>query len=112
MQVTVDVQPTGEAVLHLAGRLDLVSAVAVKQRLAAVVAAGQHRLVVDLAEVPFIDSSGLASLIGGLKAARLAGGDLRLARPTDQARTILKLTRLDRVLRPYPTVEEALAGYS
>ncbi len=111
MDVTVDAQPAGIAVVRLAGRLDLLSAGAVKQRLAEAVAAGQRRLVVDLAAVPFIDSTGLTSLIAGLKAARQAGGDLRLARPTDQARTILGLTTLDRVLRPYPTVEEALAGY-
>jgi anti-sigma B factor antagonist len=112
MQVNVDAQPAGVAVLRLAGRLDLLSAAMVRQRLAEAVAAGQHRLVVDLGEVPFIDSTGLTSLIGGLKAARQAGGDLRLARPSEQARTILRLTRLDRVLQPYPTVEEALAGYA
>ena len=111
MRVTVDAQPGGAAVLHLVGRLDLVSATAVKRHLAEAVAAGHRRLVADLAEVPFIDSTGLASLIGGLKAARLAGGDLRIARANDQARVILRLTKLDRVLRPYPTVEEALAGY-
>jgi hypothetical protein len=54
---------------------------------------------------------GLGALIGGLKAARLAGGDLRYTRPGEQARLVLELTRLDRVLRPYPTVEDALAGY-
>ena len=112
MQVTVDAQPAGVAVLRLAGRLDLLSAAIVKERLAEVVAAGQRRLVVDLGEVPFIDSTGLTSLIDGLKAARQAGGDLRLARPGEQARTILRLTRLDRVLQPYATVEEALAGYA
>ena len=57
MQVTVDAQPTGVAVLHLAGRLDLLSAAIVKERLAEVVEAGQRRLVVDLGEVPFIDST-------------------------------------------------------
>ncbi|MGN6809497.1 MAG: STAS domain-containing protein, partial [Thermomicrobiales bacterium] len=79
--------------------------------LSGAVAAGHQRLVVDLADVEFIDSTGLGSLVSGLKASRLAGGDLRLARPPEQARTILQLTTLDRVLRPYDTAEEALAGY-
>jgi hypothetical protein len=48
--------------------------------------------------------------MGGLKAARVAAGDLRLARPTAQARTILEITTLDRVLRLYESVDEALAG--
>jgi anti-anti-sigma factor len=97
--------------VRLAGRLDLLSAADVKQGLSKAVSDGRRRLVVDLAEVGFIDSSGLGALIGGLKAARLAGGDLRIAGAGDQARVILELTTLDRVLRPYSTVEEALSGY-
>jgi len=42
---------------------------------------------------------------------RLAGGDLRIARANDQVRSVLKITSLDRVLRPYATVDEATAGY-
>jgi anti-anti-sigma factor len=64
-----------------------------------------------MADVDFVDSSGLGAIIGVLKAARQVGGDLRIARPTSQLRSILELTMLDRVLRPYETVEEALTGY-
>ena len=74
------------------------------------VAARHPRPVADLAEVEFIDSTGLGRLVSGLKATRMAGGDPRLARPVEQARTIPKLTTLDRVLKPYATTEEALAG--
>jgi anti-sigma B factor antagonist len=111
MDAHVDVRPDGVAILHLRGRLDLVTAPQVKDLLAKTVAEGHPRLVVDLAEVSFIDSSGLGALISGLKAARVAGGDLRLACVGEQGRVVLGLTTLDRVLRPYATVEEALAGY-
>ncbi len=111
MEVIVDSRPGGIGVVRLIGRSDLLSAGEVRQRVAEIIADANRRLVVDLAEVPFIDSSGLAALISGLKAARLAGGDLRIARPNDQARSVLEITSLNRVLRPYSTVEEALAGY-
>ena len=111
MDVTVDRRPAGVAVVRPMGRLDLNHAAELRERLAALVAAGQHRLVVDLAGVASIDSSGLGALIGGLKAARLAGGDLRLAAATDQARVVLQLTTLDRVLRSYPTEAAALNGF-
>jgi anti-sigma B factor antagonist len=111
VDVTVEPREPGTAVVRLSGRLDLLSAGAVKERLASAVAGGHPRLVVDLGAVPFVDSSGLGALIGGLKAARLAGGDLRLARPAEQAAMILELTNLSRVLRAYATVEEALAGF-
>jgi anti-anti-sigma factor len=98
-------------VIALGGRLDLLSASAAKSCFNEEVQRGRRKLVVDLGEVSMIDSSGLGALIGGLKAARLANGDLRLARTQEQAQTILRLTMLDRVLVTYGTVEEALAAY-
>lgn len=110
MQIAIE-QQTGVAVLRPEGRLDLLSAAQLKQQLTDAVAGGAQQLVIDMAGVTFIDSSGLGALIGGLKAARLAGGDLRIARAGEQARLVLELTRLDRVLQAYATVEEAVAGY-
>jgi anti-sigma B factor antagonist len=110
MELVVAPQGPGVAVARLEGRLDLLSAPDLKKLLTQTVADGHPRLVVDLAGVAFIDSSGLGALISGLKAARQAGGDLRIAAAGDQPRTVLQLTTLDRVLRPYATVEEALAG--
>ena len=111
MEIDVETRGNRVAVIGFAGRLDMLSAVDVKQKLVEVVEGGSHRLVIDLDKVSFVDSSGLGALISGLKAARVAGGDLRLARPDKQVRYILEVSTLERVLRPYATVEEALAGY-
>ena len=111
MDITVDERESGAAIVTLTGRLDLLSAPSVKARLAEEVAAGRKKLVVDLGAVSFIDSSGLGALIGGLKAARVAGGDLRIARPSEQAQVILRLTTLDRVMKPYAGLDEALTGF-
>jgi anti-anti-sigma factor len=111
MNVQVERHGEATAVITLVGRLDLVSASTAKRRITDTVAEGARQLVVDLDGVTFIDSSGLSSLVAALKAARQAGGDLRIARPNEQARVILQMTTLDRVLTPFPTVEEALRGY-
>ena len=111
MDATVEPRSDGVAVVRLVGRLDLASAEAVKQQLVQAVGSGYRQLVVDLDGVDFLDSSGLGALIGGLKVARVARGNLRIARPNDQVRLVLELTTLDRVLYPYGTVEEALADY-
>ena len=110
MEISAERRYGGVTVVRPEGRLDLLSAAELKRLLVEEVGAGQNRLVVDLLGVTFIDSSGLGALIGGLKATRTAGGNLRLARAGEQALTILELTTLDRVLRPYPTVEAALAA--
>ncbi len=102
----------GITIVRMDGRLDLLAAAEVKQQLAELIASGHRRLIFDLDRVSFVDSSGLGALISGLKAARQAGGDLRIARANQQVRTLLNLTMLERVLRPYETIEEARAGYS
>ena len=112
MNVYVQPGPEGISVVRLDGRLDMLTAAQVKTLLAEETAAGRSRLVVDLASVSFIDSSGLGALISGLKAARLAGGDMRIANAQEQARMVLEITRLDRVLRLYDSVEQAMTDYT
>ena len=111
MQVSIERREGQVAVVTPEGRLDLASASEFKQTLNDAVAAGDRTLVVDLSKVPFVDSSGLGALISGMKATRLAGGDLRLAQVGEQARLILELTSLDKVMKLYPTVEEALVDH-
>jgi anti-sigma B factor antagonist len=109
--VAVEARDGGVAVVRLAGRLDFQSAPDAKQELVDAVAAGSPKLVVDLAAVEFLDSSGLGALIAGLKAARAAGGDLRLAGVPEQARVVLSLTTMDRMFAAHASVAEAVAGY-
>lgn len=111
MDVEIHSESGTLAVVHPVGRVDLLSAPDLRRALTETVLSGKCRLIVDLNDVPFIDSSGLAALISGLKAARLAGGDLRVARATDQAQNVFRLTKLDRVLQSYQSVEDASAGY-
>ena len=98
-------------VVVCSGRLDLLTAGALREHVQMLVEQGWRQLVVDLGNVPFVDSSGLCALIAALKAARVAGGDCRIARPAEQIQHILQISNLDRVLISYPTVEEALAEY-
>ena len=98
------------AVLRPHGRLNMVTAPSVKARIDQAVAEGHAEIVIDLSETSFMDSSGLGALIGGLKAARQAGGDLHIAAAPEQVMTVLRLTNLDRVLRTHRTVDEALDG--
>ena len=95
------------AVLRPTGRLNMVAAPAHKNLVEESVADGRPRIVVDLSDVTFIDSSGLGALIAGLKATRTAGGDLRIAAVPEQVMMVLRLTNLDRVLRAHPSVADA-----
>lgn len=97
----------GIGVVTPRGRLNMIAARRMKELLSELVSSGVHRIVMDMGETSFLDSSGLGALIAGLKSARQAGGDLRLARPTEAVQVVLELTNMNSVLRPRATVDEA-----
>jgi anti-sigma B factor antagonist len=70
---------------------------------------GRRRIVLDLHQVVFIDSSGLAALIAVMKRVP-PEGTLRLAAPSVSVRALLKLTRLDHILSSFADVSAAIAA--
>ena len=92
------------------GRLNMVSAPKLREFVTDVIAGGSSRIVVNLEKTAFMDSSGLGALIGCLKAARQAGGDLRIAAVQPQVNMERKLTSMDKVLTAYPTAEAAFSN--
>jgi anti-sigma B factor antagonist len=107
IEFAVETRDDGIGVVTPQGRLNMVSARRLKGVLSELVESGTHRIVVDLGETTFLDSSGLGALIGGLKSARQAGGDLRIARVSPSVMTVFELTNLDRVLRARDSVDSA-----
>lgn len=98
----------GTAVIRPIGRLTMDTAPKLRSLVRQAVAENRARVVIDLSGIESMDSVGLGSLIAGLKTTRQAGGDLRIACIGPQVSTILHLASLERVLRPYDSVAEAL----
>ncbi len=111
MESKIELGAEGLAILHLTGRLDLASASNFRNQVTELLGDGVSVVILDLGEVPFVDSSGLGAIVAGLKAARQSGGDLRLAGAQEQMRSLLELTTLVSVLQPYATIEEAEYGH-
>jgi len=97
-------------IVRIEGRFTASGAPLLKNAVTDAIRADSPRIAVDLSAVTFIDSSGLGALIGGLKSARVAGGDLRIAAAPDVVLAVLRLTNLDRVLLNHPSVEAAFVG--
>jgi len=68
---------------------------------------GNLRVVIDLADVPFIDSEGLEALLDLAEHAHVAGGGLRIASPCDISSDILVATRIGSRIQVYSDVSEA-----
>ena len=73
--------------------------------------ANKKKVVVDLEEVKFINSSGLGMLIGGLTTLRNSGGELKLARASKKIEELLKMTKLTTVFDIHKSVNEAVAAF-
>jgi anti-sigma B factor antagonist len=110
MDIATTTLDGGSAVIRVPGRLNMVGAPRFRAAIADAVGDGRRKIVVDFSETTFMDSSGLAALVAGLKVAREVGGDLRIAGATDQVESVIRMTGLDRVLRPHATVEAALGA--
>jgi anti-sigma B factor antagonist len=89
------------------GKLNMVAAPQLRDTVRRSIDEGCARIVVDLSEISFLDSSGLGALVACLKSARQAGGDLRIAAPSKQVMMVLQLSNLDRVLARFDTVGDA-----
>jgi len=99
----------GMAILKPVGRLNMASAAHLKEGVAVALGRGLTRIVVDLSEVDFMDSSGLGAIVNGLMSARVQGGDLRLAAVSWQANLVLKLTNMDQVFVVHDDARTAFA---
>ena len=96
------------SLIRLNGRLDARTSAEVKEALQELLKdPGQQKIIIDLEEVPFIDSSGLAALVSGLRLARESKGDIVLSGAQSQAQIVFRLTMLDRIFTMHPTAEEA-----
>jgi anti-sigma B factor antagonist len=97
-------------VLEVGGEIDVYTAPALREKIVSLVDGGAKMLIVDLARVEFLDSTGLGVLVGALKRLRNAGGSFGVVCDQERLLKIFRITGLDRVLDLYDSVESASAA--
>ena len=104
---------SGAVVVTLRGELDAHDAPTLKElfgeALAAASEPGPPRLVLDLAAVAFLDSTVLGTIVGVVRRAREAGGDVKVVLPDGPARRIFEITGLEKVVDIRPDRASAIA---
>ncbi len=71
---------------------------------------GNLRLLLNLENVDFIDSSGLGAIISAMRQVGVKG-DIKLCNVAEQLEELLRLTRLNKVLQSFPSEKDAMGGY-
>jgi anti-sigma B factor antagonist len=108
--LSIHVHKKGEMpIFELTGSLDIATAPTVRAALLEAADKGDHRIVVDLERVDFLDSTGLGAMIGAQRRAKEAGGEIRLVVQEGQILRLLRITGLLKAFGVYVTLEDALA---
>jgi anti-sigma B factor antagonist len=102
--------PESHNVLPLHGEIDLNVSPEIASTFNELVQTKPPRVVVDLTNVTYIDSSGLAVLVVGMQQVKEYGGKFALVGLQSDVRSILETARLDQFFATYPHVEAALAA--
>jgi anti-sigma B factor antagonist len=97
-------------VLDVHGEVDLYSSPKLQESIHGLIEDGHRRLLINLEDVEFMDSSGLGVLVGSLKRLKEHEGDLALVVREGSIMKVITITGLDKVFSIYGSVAEAASA--
>ena len=97
------------AIVDVAGDIDLNRSVDFQKSLMDVLESRPQQIIVNLGEVPYMDSSGVAALVKLLSRTRKCGCQLCLVGLTERVKNLFEITRLDVVFNIYTSEKEAMS---
>jgi anti-anti-sigma factor len=111
MLLRVDTEDRADhAVVTAAGEIDAATAHLVATAVSDALAGGSARVLLDFAQVTFIDSTGLGMLVKSHRAAEAVESWFAVVHPTPQTRKLINVLGLDQLLHVYDSTEAALSA--
>lgn len=101
----------GIGVISIGGELDAHSSPELTQFFSKQISESSPNFVADLQGLAYSSSAGIRIFLGMARDSRRNGGDLRIAAVQPQVDKIFKLSRFDRIVKIFPTVEEAIQSF-
>ncbi len=114
MSIKLDVRQVGDvAVVDVAGRIILgEGSSALRDSLRDMVSKGQKKILLNLGEVSYIDSSGIGELVSGFTSVTNNGGQLKLLSLTKRVKDLLQITKLYTVFDVHESEASAVRSFS
>ena len=111
MNLEIDTQMTADqiALVHLKGEIDLHTCSLLRDSLRELIEQKHYRIVINLAEVPYLDSAALGVLVDAVRRVREHEGSISLVATTPFVRRAFEITRLVKIFQMYDDNEAALA---
>jgi len=112
MSLSLKTRKVGDVVIiDLSGKLTIGEPVLLlRETLRTQTAEGQRKFILNLADVGYIDSSGLGELVSSYTTVRNKGGDVKLLKLTSKTKDLLQMTKLLTVFDVYDDEEKAIAS--
>ncbi|MBE0646120.1 MAG: STAS domain-containing protein [Bacteroidetes bacterium] len=82
-----------------------------REKIKSLVRDGFLKIVLDVAKIKWINSSGLGALIAALATVNGSGGDMRIANVTDKINSLFMITQLIKVFKSFDTIERTVASF-
>jgi anti-sigma B factor antagonist len=104
---------SGVVVLNLSGRMTMGSELqSFESMIGDLAQKQQNKIVVDMSQISYVDSSAIGALVASQGAVRTSGGHMRLAALAERVDKIFKLAGVDTVLEVHPTRDAAVAAFA
>ncbi|MDP8299663.1 MAG: STAS domain-containing protein [Candidatus Tantalella remota] len=110
MQINME-DMNGVTIVRMNGDIDINSAPDVKKSFDTTVSEKKDKVVINLKEVGYVDSSGLATLVEILKNLRSYGGKLKLTNLSAKVKGLFEITKLDKLFDIVPEEEDAVGTF-
>lgn len=94
-------------IIEVGGEVDVMTAPRLREAIVEAVGRGRTRLIIDVEQVDFLDSTGLGVLVGALKRVRADGGSLDIVCTHQRILKIFQITGLDKVFGLHDSIEAA-----
>ncbi|MCS6988521.1 MAG: STAS domain-containing protein [Chloroherpetonaceae bacterium] len=102
----------GVAILHLKG--DLLGGPDIaefKNKIKSLLDAGKKNILIDMADVTYVNSSGIGMLIAGMTSVAQAGGKFKICNVEKNIKNVFVITNLIRVFETFNSIDEAIASF-
>lgn len=110
--MAVKIEPkNGIAVCYIDGEIDINSSPAIKKSFDKLLSSKAPKLVINLAKVTYVDSSGLATMVEILKNMKSYGGRMRLACMSPKIKSLFEITKLEKLFEILADEETAISNF-
>ena len=111
MPFTTTEMPEGISIITCPNRLDINVSSELKTILTGLIESEKYKIVINLSETAYVDSSGLGAIVSRIAVTRANQGDVKVVTTTQAILDLLALTHLNKILKCFNDVDSAVSDF-